>query len=348
MDPAERLRLDTEMDPASIASNAAKGLTSCIQFWQPNYDRTRLARIEALCQTHGPKLQVRFYHHPGAPFDAATLRHIPSVQNLAIDCLDDIVNEDHIAGLHHLRRLSLQVANLNRPGFLAALPFNHLEVLTLMGTRKNNFDLTPLAQAASLRKLILEGHRRGIEALAAAPRLEELALWGIPRSQPLDFVAHIKPLLALSLIRGGRETIHDLTHHSLKFLHLTWINGLRDLGPIGRFPSLKGLAVSDQLRLDSLDLTGANLQFLALNNCKNLVQLTGLDNLQRLEQFTATQTALPLDHLRDRTWPDSLRVLRLWSTSMKWNRATEAHLTALGYQQSAAPWRQSDLDEVFG
>jgi protein phosphatase 1 regulatory subunit 7 len=331
MDPAERLRLDTEMDPASIASNAAKGLTSCIQFWQPNYDRTRLARIEALCQTHGPKLQVRFYHHPGAPFDAATLRHIPSVQNLAIDCLDDIVNED-----------------LNRPSFLAALPVNNLEVLTLMGTRKNNLDLTPLAQAASLRKLTIESHRRGIEALAAAPRLEELALWGIPRSQPLDFIAHIKPLLALSLIRGGRETLHDLTHDSLKFLHLTWINGLRDLGPIGRFPSLKGLAVSDQLRLDSLDLTGANLQFLALYNCKNLVQLTGLDNLQRIEQFTATQTALPLDPLRDRTWPASLRVLRLWSTSMKWNRATEAHLTALGYQQSAGPWYQSGLDETFG
>jgi hypothetical protein len=336
-----------DINQRRVAESAATGRTTRIQFSEPSHNPALLEQIDGLCRVHGHRVEVRFFGHRKNVFDAGILKYLPSVQSLSIDCMDDIENESQIAKLEHLRRFSFQVQNLDRPQFLSTLNTDSLEVLTLMGTRKNNLDLTALARAHRLRKLTVERHRKGIQHVTGAPLLEQLALWGYPRAQSLAFVADLAALRYLGIIRGGRETLDDVRHDTLQFLNVTWVNGLHDLGPIRRFKELRGLLVSDQIRLDSIDLTGSSIKMLGLDNCKHLKELVGLDDLSGLEQFSAIRTALPLDRLRDRTWPKSLRVLRLLSPSQRWNEATRAKLADLGYKELGERWFQSDLDETY-
>jgi hypothetical protein len=262
--------------------------------------------------------------------------------------MDDIQNEGQFAKLEHLRRLSFQVQNFDHPRFLSTLNTDNLEVLQLMDTRKNNLDLSVLARAHRLRKLTLGGHRKGIERLTGALFLEQLILWGQPKAQSLAFIGDLEALRYLRIVRGGRETLDDLRHDTLQCLIVTWVNGLRNLGPIRRFKRLEGLGVHDQIRLSSIDLTGASIKLIGLDNCKSLRELVGIEDLDELEQFTAVRTGLPLDQLRNRTWPKSLRVLRLWSSSKKWNEATRTKLLRLGYEELGERWFPSDLDEIYG
>src|SRR5580692_3781106 len=134
-----------DIDRERIAHSAARGLISQIQFREPSYTPALLERIDGLCREYGRLLQVRFWGHTKGVFDAGILRHIPSVQNLAVDCMDDIQNEGQIAKLEHLRRLSFQVQNFDHPQFLLTFNMDNLEVLQLMDTRKSNLDLSALA-----------------------------------------------------------------------------------------------------------------------------------------------------------------------------------------------------------
>src|SRR5882724_714313 len=162
MEESDNNRIIDPFDEQKIAESAARGWTSTVQFWRPDYHPALLLRIDELCQKYGVRVQVRFYNHIKEVFDAAILRHLPSVQNLAVDCLEHVKNEDQIATLSHLRRLSFQVASFNRPEFLSTLNLANLEVLTLMGTHKANLNLKPVSKAPLLRKLTVEGHRRSI------------------------------------------------------------------------------------------------------------------------------------------------------------------------------------------
>ena len=134
------------LDEASIGDAISAGRTPVMQFWKPDYDPALLERLDALCQRHGPRLGVRFYGHAGGAFDAGVLRRLPSVQNLAIDRLERVVNEDAIGALRHLRRFSFGVATLDRPDFLSWLDLANIEVLKLAETKRRNFDLGPLAR----------------------------------------------------------------------------------------------------------------------------------------------------------------------------------------------------------
>lgn len=103
------------IDRERIAQTAASGLISQIQFQEPNYTPALLEQIDGLCREYGGLLEVRFWGHMKSVFDAGILRHIPSIQNLAVDCMDDIRNEGQFAKLEHLRRLSFQVQNFDYP-----------------------------------------------------------------------------------------------------------------------------------------------------------------------------------------------------------------------------------------
>ena len=309
------------------------------------YSPPLLERLDGLCRKYGTTVEVRFF---GDCFDAANLRYLPSVQNLTLDCLNEIRNEDEMAALPHLRRLSFQVRELNRPEFLSTLNLSHLEVLRLMGTPRPNLNLKPLAKAHRLHKLTVESHRRGIESLVELPKLEHLTLWGQPRSQSLAFVSALPALRGLSLGFGGRETLDDLQSQTLESLSVARVNGLRDLGPIRRYPRLTGLSVADQIRLSSINLTGTSMQYLSVANCRNLTEIAGLEQCSGLVRFNALfPLGLPWDELRDRRWPASLRVLSLWSPNMKWNKSARALHDARGYQESVKESPQSAPDTDF-
>lgn len=174
--------------------------------------------------------------------------------------------------------------------------------------------------------------------------LGQLTLSSMPSAQSLAFIANVKPLCVLRIYLGGRENLNDLSHDALEFLEVVRVRGLSDLGPLRRFSSLAGLSVRDQIKLGGIDLQGASLKFLALYNCKSLTEVSGLDAQDALIELTVSGTALHLDDFPDCQWPPSLRTLRLFSKSKRWNEAMKARLDAKGYNNETQRWHKYDVD----
>ncbi|MBL0371188.1 hypothetical protein JJB09_04030 [Rhizobium sp. KVB221] len=308
------------LSPREVADVCDKDGQLVVQFSKSEaYTPALLETLNEACRLVGERLQVRFYGHYGARFDAAFLRFLPETRNLAVDCLSWIDNEDEIGRLPKLKYLSFGVFELDRPDFLTTIDLGHLERLFLSENRKRNFDLSSLARCKSLDQLFINGHSKGIHAIEGLPRLRWLTLSAFAKKQRLDFIDAILPLKELTLILGGRDDIDDLSSKSVEILKIVRVRGLATMGDLSRFPALSTLHIEDQLRLTELGLNRANLERLWLINCKNLAALPGLDAQNQLREFRASRVALDLDALRDRNWPSTTQSVALYSGSNKWN-----------------------------
>lgn len=324
------------IDRAEVAAMIAEGIDPMVQFAAPDYSPQQLAQINALCEEFGAAFQVRFYGHYGSHFDAAVLEHLPAVRSLAVDCR--IENASALGRLTQLQELSFGSTDFDQPDFLATLDLSGMERLYLNETKKNNFDLAPLQAAKNLQFLYLEGHHRNIASLSNLPVLASLVLRSIGKKQGLDWIEAMPALRQLELVLGGREHIDDLSHRHLQLLQVIWVKGLASLGDLSRFPALTALRVEDLAQLRRLDLSSARLQRLSLTNCRQLSELAGLDLQTGLEELFVSQTPLPLDELRDRLWPESMRVLGLYSGSSKWNETAHASAGAKGFAIHSSRW----------
>lgn len=334
-----RITDPVEIWPAKIAADCRTHGRLIVQFTRSAaYTPATLSLLNDACRLAQDRLQVRFFGHYGGGFDAESLRYLPHVRDLSVDCLTEIVHEEQIGQLPKLIRLSFGVFDFDRPGFLNTMDLGGLERLVLSENRKRNIDLTPLAQCGSLSELFVGGHTRGIGAIAALPRLQKLGLGAYAKAHGLDFISAISSLRDLTLILGGRTDIDDMSSASLEALQVVRVCGLSGLGDLSRFTSLSALRVEDQLQLVHLDLTGANLERLWLNNCKKLAELTGLEKQERLREFRASGVALDMDYLRDREWPPTARSINLFAGSRKWNDDTEACLSARGIGEKGELW----------
>lgn len=327
------------ISPIELADACSKTGPLVVQFSRADaYTPKLLASLNEACALSKELLQVRFYGHYGSHFDATFLRHIPDVRDLALDCLTGIAHEDEVGRLHNLKRLSFGVFEFDRPEFLKTIELGRLERLILIETRKRNFDLNALAGCRSLRELFINGHSKGIKAIASLPHLRKLSLGAYAKSHPLDFVSEISSLKELTLILGGRADIDDMSSTTLETLQILRVRALSTLGDLSRFPLLSALRVEDQLQLVRLDLTGASLERLWLYNCKRLAELPGLDRQERLREFRASVVALDMNALRDRDWPHTAISINLFSGNKKWNDEASVQLTARGLGQKGDLW----------
>ncbi|VWB27554.1 hypothetical protein BLA6860_01149 [Burkholderia lata] len=327
------------LSPIEIAEACAQRERLVVQFSRPEaYGPAILQSLNEACRLAGNRLQVRFYGHYSARFDAVVLRHLPDVRDLAVDCLTEIVHEEEIGRLPVLKRLSFGVFKLNRPDFLDTLDLGPLERLVLIENEKRNIDLSSLAKCGSLTELFVHGHAKGIDVLAGLPGLRKLTLGSHAKKHPLGFIPAMPALTEMTLILGGRDAIDDLSSTTLEMLQILRVRGLATLGDLSRLPSLSALRIEDQLQLTTLDLSGAKLERLALFNCRKLADLPGLDGQDRLREFRASGVALDLNALRDRDWPPATRSVGLSSGSMKWNDDARARLAARGFDEKAGYW----------
>lgn len=302
------------LSPVEIAKECENRGRLIVQFSRPEaYTPAILAALNEACGLVKDRLQVRFYGHYGGHFDAMVLRHLPDTRNLAVDCLTAIQNEEEIGRLPNLRALDFGVFELDRPDFLRTIELRHLAQLSLGENRKRNFDLSPLADCMSLDSLFIQGHSKGIDGLECVPRLRTLTLSGYAKKHELNFVKGISTLRELKLILGGRADVDDLSSKSLETLQIIRVQGLATMGDLSRLPALSALRIEDQIQLKRVDLNGADLKRLALINCKNLVELPGLETQDQLREFSAFRVALDLDGLRDREWPSATRSVKLFS-----------------------------------
>ncbi len=329
----------SSLSTAEIVEVVEKRGRLIVQFSKPGtYPPSILDALNEACDLVGERIQVRFYGHYGATFDAGALRNLSDVRDLAVDCLAEIVNENEIGRLQNLQVLHFGVFDLNLPDFLATIDLSHLKKLSLSENRKRNIDLSPLSGAGLLEELFVQGHSKGISSVTKIPGLRRLTLSAYAKSHPLDFVASLPSLKNLTLILGGREDIADLSSASLELLQLIRVRGLATLGDLSRFAELSALRVEDQLQLGCLDLEGANLERLWLFNCKTLAALPGLESQHRLKEFRTSGVALDLNGLRDRDWPSATRSVHLFSHSKRWNADARASLAARGLSEKCELW----------
>jgi len=176
--------------------------------------------------------------------------------------------------------------------FLEALDLARFTHLTLAANKRRNFDLAPLGAAAALGQLFVQGHHRNIAAISALPRLADISLSGFPKRHDLAFLNDLKSLRSLLLILGSRGSLAEFTHAALAKLRIVWVRELEELGPLRRFAALETLAIEDQLRLTSLDLSGLDLRRLTITNCKNLREIIGLETQTRLEHCVVRGTRM--------------------------------------------------------
>ena len=325
-------------DPSVVSSRDIQrildgGRSPTVQFSRPGYSRRLLQSLNRLCIEFGAQLEVRFYGHYGADFDATALAELPDVRRLSIDCLEQISNENHLLRLACLEQLSFGVYRFDKPNFLGGFAFENLTELSLSGTAKGNFDLSPLINCRHLTDLFIQGHTKNIDVVATLRRLKSLRLSGMPKKLQLSFVNDVATLRSLSLLFGSRSTIDEISHGLLEDLNITWVRGLESLGPLRRFPKLRVLHVKDQLQLRSISVVDPPLRELSVINCKNLEEIMGLESQTRLEHFRASRTKLNLDALLARAWPKSMKILALYSGSEKWNRAAREILDSRGYAE---------------
>jgi hypothetical protein len=327
------------LSPAEIVEACEQHEQWVVQFDNPGaYTPAILQSLNEACRLAQDRLQVRFYGHYGARFDATLLRHLPEVCNLALDCLSEMSHEEEIGRLLKLKCLSFGVFELDRPDFLDTVDLSRLERLVLIENRKRNIDLSPLAGCASLEELFINGHSRCIEAIGNLPRLRKLSLGSYAKAHPLGFIAAIPNLKELTLILGGRTDIDDLSSATIEMLQVLRVRGVTTLGDLSRFPALLALRVEDQFQLARLGLSGPKLERLGLFNCRNLVELLGLDTQDRLREFGAARVALDLNALRDRDWPKTMQSVGLFSGRQKWNDDAKARLAARGLDGERTLW----------
>lgn len=314
----------------------AKGGRPTIQFSMPGYSPRVLKSVNRLCRKFGDRLEVRFYGHYSAAFDAAVLAMLPDVQWLSIDCLLRVENIENVYALGNLHKLSFGVYEFDNPDFLSGLNLGSMKSMTLSENRKRNIDLRFLDQCRDLEELLINGHTRNVSAIAGAPKLSRLSLGSMPKKQSLKFVNDLPGLESLTIILGGRENIDELRHGDLHELEVLRVRGLNSLGSLARFPRLRRLRVEDQIQLAGMSFEGSAVQEIIIYNCKNLESLQGLSELGNLTDLRVSRTDLDLDRLLDREWPESLVVLALYSGSQKWNKRAREILAQRGYAESRA------------
>jgi hypothetical protein len=221
------------LSPMQIIEACEQRERLVVQFSEPEACATAILQsLNEACRQLQDRLQVRFFGYYKGRFDAALLRHLPEVRDLAVDSLSKIVHEEEIGRLRKLKRLSIGVLELDRPDFLDTIDLGQLERLVLGENRKRNFDLSPLARCGSLEDLHIEGHSKCIDAIANLSRLRKLTLRAYAKTHALGFIAAIPSLKELTLILGGRPDIEDLSSSTIEMLQIVRVRGLTTGRPV--------------------------------------------------------------------------------------------------------------------
>jgi len=327
-----RIENPASPDEAQIASLLASGADLVVLQFSDSaaYDEKLLGQVDRMCERFGARLNVRFYGHYRSQFDCRSLRYLPSVRSLNVDCLwTDAIHLEVLDDLSGLEEFAFGVSNADAPNLLESKALSRLRKLLLAPTHKNNIDLAPLASYANLEELSIHGHTRHIESIANLPRLQKLCLGEIGKNQSLSFIKLITRLKALTYILGGRLNVDDLAHASLERLELVRVLGLSEIN-LALFPSLERLTIEDQLRLNELDIRPSrNLQRLSVWNCKNLTRVIGIGAADCLESLRIGRTDVDLNEVLNHL-PVKLKALTLHSYRKAVDDGVQLRIASLG------------------
>ena len=285
-----------------------------------------LGWVQDACVALGEGLEVRFFDHFEEEFDASVLDDLPGIRRLSVDGLPIVRHAEAVGRLPRLTSLRFGPRRVDDARVLSALGVNRLEEFTLAGTPAPAIDLSPLADARSLRTLRLLGHGKNTEAVGGAGSLTELALQ--PSSKfSLEFINRLTSLETLKFVLGNCASIDAIgTLPALRDLSFREVRNLEDLGDLQRFPSLRRLQVSDQPKVAELHVGSRNaaLEHLYLYSLPGLHILVGFSELPAVKSLFAydVRVDFPLSQL-----PTTLTHFQLMTKAVK---GRDAHAAQVG------------------
>ena len=328
----KRIDNPSVIDETLIDGLISDGYLVIVQFSKPCFDQKILKKIDQLCTKYGVKFAVRFYGFYSGSFNFRTLRSVPNVKNLHVDCLIRAENIVTLSELEHLLSLNFGVFETNEFELLSFPNLGRLRQLILGQTRHKSYDLAPLRGFDSLETLTIESHTKNIGAVGELDRLRYLGLSSIKRTS-LEFVNSLKSLKSLFIILGGRANIDEIQENQIEELEIIWVRGFNELRNLERFRKLKKLYVEDQIRLESIPFNEEMpfLQELWAINCKNLTSITGLTNLRALKKLHFALTKIDYFSFLKQEMPASLESLYVFTGKERLNDKIKNEIVRRGY-----------------
>lgn len=331
-----RVEPDSLDEWKEIEKLLADGEKVIVQFSKPEqYPPPTMQRLEKLCQQHGPRVIVRFWHHAQG-FSGKTLLQLPSLAAVILDCGDQ-TQPRGLKELWNLPRLRVLHFGFDKladadTDLLHGPNLRELVELGVGPSRKENVDLAPIGGMKHLQKLFISKQHKNIASLASLPKLTELSL-NVKNTVSLTFVPTLKKLRELSLILGGRENLDEAAHPGLEVLEVCRVRGLSRLIPAD-FPKLKRLKIEEQAQLESLEFTEKNssLVRIKIDNCKTLASIAGLKTLPKLAELILWNSpALDFEKWLAAGLPKSLKRCDFGVSRPKLDADYKEKLTNLGY-----------------
>jgi len=328
----QRIDRPKSIDERQVARFLSTGTNSVVlQFpGDSDYGPRLLEELNSACKLFGARLNVRFYGHYSSKFDCGWLRYLPDVRSLNLDCLTSVSNAHEIDRLEHLEEFGFGVFESELPDLLRFSSLLGIRKLILAESRKNNIDLAPLAQYERLQVLFLNSHTRNIEALGRLNGIKKLLLGSMPKKQSLNFVGAMSGLLSLTLILGGRESLHPLAHPGVRHLEVLRVRGFTNID-LSLFPQLEKLSIEDQLHFKCLELEATTLlRWLSIWNCKNFRELCGLSGANHLEYLFVGKTSINPEVVLGNA-PKSLKDLAITGYAKRKADELKTRIESLGY-----------------
>jgi hypothetical protein len=327
-----RIDASEDINPVSIAKHIEAGERVIVQYSKSCYSAQQLALLNQLAKSFGRSFEIRFYGHYSEVFDASVLRLIPDARCVSIDCLLEASNLEALSSIRNLVELSLGVFELTDPDVLSYCNLPSLKVLSLGDTRKSNIDLRHLSTCVDLERLHTTGHIKNISTVCRLPFLRALSLSSIKKKDDIDFVSSIPTLKSLRIILGGRASIAQVTSPQLESLEVIRVQGLEDVGDLGRFENLESMLIEDQIKLAGIKVgPNSRLMDMKIINCKTLETIAGIDGLEMLSSLRVYKTAIDYDRFVAGSLPSSLETFAFYTGKSKRDSEIRLDLEKRGF-----------------
>jgi hypothetical protein len=327
-----RIDASQDINPVCIAKHIEAGERVIVQYSKSSYSAQQLALLNQLAKSFGRSFEIRFYGHYSEVFDASVLRLIPDAQCVSIDCLMEASNLEALSSIRNLVELSLGVFELTDPDVLRYCNLPSLKALSLGDTRKSNIDFRHLSTCVALERLHTTGHTKNISTVCGLPFLRALSLSSIKKKDDIDFVSNIPTLKSLRFILGGRASIAHVTSPQLESLEVIRVQGLEDVGDLGRFDNLESLLIEDQIRLAGIKVgPNSRLMDMKIINCKTLKTIAGIDGLKMLSSLRVYKTSIDYDRFVAGSMPSSLETFAFYTGKSKRDSEIRLDLEKRGF-----------------
>lgn len=325
-----------DINPVSIAKYIDAGERVIVQYSKSGYSAQQLTLLNQLAKNHGRSFEIRFYGHYSESFDASVLQIIPDAQCVSIDCLMKASNLEALSKIRSLAELRLGVFELEDADVLSYCNLPSLKVLSLEETRRCNIDFRHLSKSVVLEELHTTGHTKNISTICNLPLFRGLSLASIKKKDGIEFVSSIPTLKTLRFILGGRSSIAQITSPQLESLEVIRVQGLEDLGDIGRFENIESLFIEDQIRLADVKV-GPNpkLSDMKIINCKTLEKIAGIEGLKGLSSLRVYKTAIDYNSFVTDSVPSSLKTFAFYTGKRKRDSEIRVDLEKRGFHEHA-------------